>query len=149
MAMTTSPPAAAFTAGDGQMTRLEWDSLGSRKVPAGSYYGIQTVRAVENFPISGIALASYPDFINALAAVKQAAALANCELGWLDRERCDAIVAACIEIRSGRLHDQFVVDVIQGGAGTSTNMNANEVIANRGLELLGHRRGEYDHLHPL
>jgi aspartate ammonia-lyase len=149
MAMTTSPSTAALTAGGGQVTRLERDSLGSRKIPAGSYYGIQTVRAVENFPISGIALASYPDFINALAAVKQAAALANCELGLLDRDRCDAIVAACIEIRSGQLHDQFVVDVIQGGAGTSTNMNANEVIANRALELLGADPGHYDRLHPL
>ena len=131
------------------MTRLEHDSLGSREVSADCYYGIHTARALENFPISSIPLSAYPDFVNALAAVKQAAAVANCDLDLLDGARGDAIVAACNEIRSGRLHDQFVVDVIQGGAGTSTNMNANEVIANRALEILGFLRGDYDRVHPL
>ncbi len=129
--------------------RLEHDSLGAREVPELAYYGIHTVRAVENFPISGIALSTYPNFVNALASVKEAAALTNRELGLLDGTRAEAIVTACAEIRSGRLHDQFVVDVIQGGAGTSTNMNANEVIANRALEILGAPRGDYDRLHPL
>jgi aspartate ammonia-lyase len=129
--------------------RREHDSLGSREVPAEVYYGVHTARALQNFPISGIALSAYPTFVNALAAVKQAAAEANRQLGLLDPERADAITAACIEIRGGALHDQFVVDVIQGGAGTSTNMNANEVIANRALEILGATRGDYARLHPL
>ncbi len=124
-------------------TRIEHDLLGDREVPRSAYYGIHTLRAVENFAITGTTLATCPDLIRALAAIKQAAALANRELGLLDPERCDAIVAACIEIRGGALHDQFVVDQIQGGAGTSTNMNANEVIANRALELLGAERGDY------
>lgn len=129
--------------------RVEYDSLGALPVPAGAYYGIHTVRAVENFPISGVTVAAYPDFVNALAAVKRAAAEANRELGLLDDERADAIVAACDEVRVGKWHEHFVVDVIQGGAGTSTNMNANEVIANRGLEILGFERGDYSKLHPL
>jgi aspartate ammonia-lyase len=141
--MTMSPAVAV------SQTRLEHDSLGSREVSADSYYGIHTARALENFPISGIPVSAYPEFVNALAAVKHAAAVANCELDLLDRARGDAIVTACTEIRSGLLHDQFVVDVIQGGAGTSTNMNANEVIANRALEILGCPRGDYDRVHPL
>jgi aspartate ammonia-lyase len=145
----TAPDATAAVATMERSFRLEQDSLGIREVPALAYYGVHTLRAVENFPISGIALSTYPDFINALAAVKQAAALSNRELGLLDAARADAIVTACSEIRAGRLHDQFVVDVIQGGAGTSTNMNANEVIANRALEILGAPRGDYDRLHPL
>ncbi|KQO66061.1 aspartate ammonia-lyase [Methylobacterium sp. Leaf87] len=129
-------------------SRSEHDLLGDRTVPEAAYYGIHTLRAVENFPISGQTLATCPDLIVALAAIKQAAALANRELDLLDEARMNAIVAACEEIRAGALHDQFVVDLIQGGAGTSTNMNANEVIANRALELLGHPRGAYAHLHP-
>lgn len=129
--------------------RVETDSLGSVTLRDDVYYGIHTARAVRNFAISGVTLANYPDFVFALATVKQAAALANCELGLLDGRRSDAIVRACEEIRAGRMHDSFVVDVIQGGAGTSTNMNTNEVIANRALELMGHRRGDYVHLHPL
>src|SRR3954465_15227214 len=105
--------------------RIEHDSLGSRPVPASAYYGVHTARALENFPISGIPLSTHPDFVDALAAVKQAAAMTNYELGALDRVRRDAIIAACTDIRSGALHSSFVVDVIQGGAGTSTNMNAN------------------------
>ena len=104
---------------------------------------------MENFPISGVPISTHPDLIVALAAVKQAAAESNRELGLLDPTIADAIIAACTEIRSGSLHEQFVVDQIQGGAGTSTNMNANEVIANRALELLGQRRGDYHVLHPL
>ena len=129
-------------------TRIEHDLLGERAVPASAYFGVHTLRAVENFPITGNPISIYPDLIRALACIKQAAALANHELGMLDKERADAIGKACNEIRSGKLHEQFVVDVIQGGAGTSTNMNANEVIANLGLELLGHARGEYQFLHP-
>ena len=129
-------------------TRIEHDLLGDRPVPSHAYYGVHTLRAVENFPITGNSIAIYPDLIRALACIKQAAALANRELDMLDATKCEAIVKACEEIRAGRLHDQFVVDVIQGGAGTSTNMNANEVIANRGLELLGHAKGEYRYLHP-
>ena len=119
--------------------RLEHDLLGDRAVPSSAYYGVHTLRAVENFPITGTSIAIYPDLIRALASIKEAAALANNELGLLDKARTDAIVKACEELRGGRLHDQFVVDVIQGGAGTSTNMNANEVIANRALEIMGHR----------
>jgi len=129
-------------------TRIEHDLLGDRPVPSHAYYGVHTLRAVENFPITGNSIAIYPDLIRALACIKQAAALANRELDMLDATKCEAIVKACEEIRAGKLHDQFVVDVIQGGAGTSTNMNANEVIANRGLELLGHAKGEYRYLHP-
>jgi aspartate ammonia-lyase len=129
-------------------TRLEHDLLGDLAVPDAAYYGVHTLRAVLNFPISQTTIAIYPELIRSLASIKQAAALANHELNLLDTVRRDAIVRACEDIRAGQLHDQFVVDVIQGGAGTSTNMNANEVIANRGLEHLGHRRGDYQFLHP-
>ena len=128
--------------------RTEHDLLGDREVPAEVYYGVHTLRALENFAITGTPISIYPELIKALASIKQAAALANHELGLLDEPRCDAIVKACAELLDGKLHEQFVVDVIQGGAGTSTNMNANEVIANRALELLGHRKGEYQFLHP-
>ncbi|MDH4290808.1 MAG: aspartate ammonia-lyase [Aquincola sp.] len=129
-------------------TRTEHDLLGDRDVPVDAYYGVHTLRAIENFPITGTPISIYPDLVRALAHIKHAAALANHELGLLDAARKDAIVAACQEIVAGRWHEQFVVDVIQGGAGTSTNMNANEVIANRALELLGHAKGQYQHLHP-
>ncbi|MGW2188635.1 lyase family protein, partial [Streptomyces sp. NPDC001719] len=129
--------------------RTEHDLLGDRDVPAAAYYGVHTLRAVENFPVTGTPIGACPDLVIALACVKQAAAQANHDLGLLDGRKADAIVRACEEIRAGRLHDQFVVDVIQGGAGTSTNMNANEVVANRALELLGHEKGDYRHLHPL
>nr|MBL8412612.1 aspartate ammonia-lyase [Dechloromonas sp.] len=127
---------------------MEHDLLGDREVPAAAYYGVHTLRALENFDITNISIAVYPDLIRALAQIKKAAAQANQKLGLLDAKRVDAISAACDEIIGGNWHDQFVVDVIQGGAGTSTNMNANEVIANRALELLGHQRGEYQYLHP-
>ena len=133
---------------DQAVTRLEHDLIGERAVPASAYYGIHTLRALENFPITGTPISIYPDLIKALARIKQAAAMTNHELGLLDAVRCEAICKACEEISTGLWHDQFVVDVIQGGAGTSTNMNANEVIANRALELLGHHRGDYAHLHP-
>mgnify|MGYP002714328936 CR=1 FL=1 len=129
-------------------TRIEHDLLGDREVPADAYWGVHTLRAVENFPISGRTVGEIPELVRALAAIKQAAALANADLGLLSPERRDAIVAACEEIRAGKLHDQFVVDQIQGGAGTSTNMNANEVIANRALEIMGHQKGQYQILHP-
>jgi len=128
--------------------RTEHDLLGDRDVPASAYYGVHTLRAVENFAITGNPISIYPDLVIALACIKQAAALANMELGLLDKTVGEAIVKACEQVRAGKLHDQFVVDVIQGGAGTSTNMNANEVIANLALELLGHARGEYRYLHP-
>ncbi|MGF6528077.1 aspartate ammonia-lyase [Variovorax sp. PvP013] len=128
--------------------RIEHDLLGSREVPADAYYGVHTLRASENFRISGTTVSTYPTLINALACVKQAAALANTELGLLPSTLCDPIVAACKKVQGGAQHDQFIVDVIQGGAGTSTNMNANEVICNVALEIMGHARGEYQHLHP-
>ncbi|WP_010165296.1 aspartate ammonia-lyase [Sphingomonas sp. PAMC 26617] len=128
--------------------RSEHDLLGNHQVPFDAYFGIHTLRAIENFPISGETIGCYPDLIAALATIKAAAALTNLDLGLLDEERADVIVRACEEVKGGALHDHFVVDVIQGGAGTSTNMNANEVIANRALELLGHVRGDYGRLHP-
>ncbi len=132
----------------GSRTREEKDLLGVRKVPGDALYGVQTLRALENFPITSIPIREFPSLIESLAAVKQAAAMANSDLGLLDKVTRDAIVAASEEIRHGRHHEHFLVDVIQGGAGTSTNMNANEVIANRALELLGEKRGTYDKVHP-
>jgi aspartate ammonia-lyase len=129
--------------------RIEHDLLGERLVPAGVYWGIHTLRALENFPITGKPIGSYADLVKALALVKLAAAHANRQLGDLDERRFDVITRACQEILTGKWHDQFVVDVIQGGAGTSTNMNANEVIANRALELLGAPKGDYDVVHPI
>ncbi|GAA0535566.1 aspartate ammonia-lyase [Saccharopolyspora subtropica] len=129
-------------------TRTEHDLLGDKDVPADAYWGVHTARALENFPITGTAVSTYPHLVNALAAVKEAAARANAELGLLPPRIADAIATVCQEIRGGALHDQFIVDVIQGGAGTSTNMNANEVIANRALELLGHAKGDYARVHP-
>ncbi|HSN54643.1 MAG TPA: lyase family protein, partial [Candidatus Sulfomarinibacteraceae bacterium] len=129
-------------------TRTEHDLLGEREVPADALYGVQTLRAVENFPITGIRLGHFPHLIRALAMVKQAAARANRRLGLLEPEIADAVDRTCSEIVDGHWHGHFVVDVVQGGAGTSTNMNANEVIANRALELLGHDRGDYRHCHP-
>lgn len=129
-------------------SRREHDLLGDRDVPADAYWGVHTLRAKENFQITGTPISAYPHLVEALAAVKEAAALANDELGLLDSAKAAAIAEACREIRAGKLLDQFVVDVIQGGAGTSTNMNANEVVANRALELLGHEKGEYSYLHP-
>lgn len=130
------------------VTRTEVDFLGSMEVPADAYWGVQTARAIENFPITGQKISNMPNLIRALAHIKKAAASVNGELGAISSAHARAIVQACDEIVAGQFHDQFVVDVIQGGAGTSTNMNANEVIANRGLELMGFARGRYDMLHP-
>ncbi|MBI9067012.1 MAG: aspartate ammonia-lyase [Salinivirgaceae bacterium] len=129
-------------------TRTEHDLLGDREVPAEAYYGVQTLRAMENFNISGTNISFYPVFPQALAMVKMAAAKANNELGLINDEITNAIVEASDEIIKGKWHKNFAVDMIQGGAGTSTNMAANEVIANRALEILGHRKGEYKYCHP-
>ena len=129
-------------------TRVEHDLLGDKAVPADAYYGVQTARALENFDISGVELHLYPNLIKALAMVKMAAARANVDCGRFSREILAGIEGACQEIIDGKLHDQFRLDVFQGGAGTSTNMNANEVIANRALELMGHRKGEYRYCDP-
>ena len=127
-------------------TRLEKDSLGHKEVPAHAYYGIQTARAVENYPISG--LRAHPTLIRAIAMVKEAAAAANRDLGLIDAKTAEAIIQASQELQQGKLHDHFVVDVFQAGAGVSFHMNSNEVIANRASELLGGARGEYKHVHP-
>ncbi|MES3012068.1 MAG: aspartate ammonia-lyase [Pseudomonadota bacterium] len=128
--------------------RIEHDFLGEKQIPANAYWGVHTARAVENFPISGTRISAMPDLIRAMALVKKAAVRANAELGAIDRDRAAAIVLACDAVIGGQLHEEFVVDVIQGGAGTSTNMNTNEVIANLALEKLGHEKGRYDVLHP-
>jgi aspartate ammonia-lyase len=133
---------------DSAKTRGEHDLLGDMDVPAEALYGVQTLRATQNFDITGIKLSHFPRFLVALAKVKQACARANHSLGLLDDKIAAAIDAACQEIIEGRWHGHFVVDMVQGGAGTSTNMNANEVIANRALELLGYERGQYEHCHP-
>ena len=129
-------------------TRTESDLIGEREVPETALYGVQTLRGIENFRISKYHLCEYPLFINALAITKMGAAMANFELGLLTEEQANAILRACKEILEGKHHDQFPVDMIQGGAGTTTNMNANEVIANRALELMGHKRGEYQYCSP-
>ncbi|MBR5064317.1 MAG: aspartate ammonia-lyase [Bacteroidales bacterium] len=128
--------------------RVESDLLGDLQVPADAYYGVQTQRAINNYKISTTHMYDYPEYIIAMAYVKMAAAAANTELGVMPKEIGDAIVAACKEIVAGKLHDQFPVDMMQGGAGTSVNMNANEVIANRALELMGHKKGEYQYCSP-
>ncbi len=128
--------------------RIEHDLIGDKEIPKEAYYGIQTARAKENFDASGVSLSSFSTFIISLAKVKKATALANFELNELEENKKKAICQACDEIIDGKFHDEFIVDMIQGGAGTSTNMNANEVIANRALEILGHKKGEYKYLHP-
>jgi aspartate ammonia-lyase len=137
--------AAQYVSGQ---TRKEHDLLGYRDVPNEFLYGVQTLRASENFNISGVTLNFYPDIIRSLGIVKMSAAKANYDLGLLEKPVADAIIRACNEIMNGKYHLHFIVDMIQGGAGTSTNMNANEVIANRALEILGHKRGEYEQCHP-
>ena len=129
-------------------TRIEKDLLGELAVPADAYYGVQTARALENFQISGVELRHYPNFIKGLAMTKLGAARANADVGGLTKEQLAAIEGACKEIIEGKLHDQFRLDVYQGGAGTSTNMNINEVLANRGLELMGKKKAEYKFLDP-
>jgi len=127
-------------------TRIEVDSLGEKKVPLNAYYGIQTLRAMENFPVSGIKAPTV--FVHAYVMVKKAAATANMQVGWLDRKIGDAIIEACDEVLGGKFLDQFVVDVFQAGAGTSFNMNVNEVVANRALETLGREKGDYKIVNP-
>ena len=126
--------------------RSEHDSVGERSVPKDVYYGVQSLRAAENFPITGLAV--HPEQINSIAEIKKASAITNLEIGLLDKRVADAIVRACDEIAAGRLHEAFIVDPIQGGAGTSLNMNANEVIANRAIELLGGEKGDYALVNP-
>jgi len=128
--------------------RTEKDLLGEKRIPADSYMGIQSFRGLENFPITGIPISHFPEFVRALAFTKKAAALANARLGELARDKADAVAAACDDIIAGNLHEYFSSDVLQGGGGTTANMNANEVIANRALEIMGHEKGAYDHLHP-
>lgn len=129
-------------------TRIESDLIGSREVPADALYGVQTLRGIENFPISNFKLSQYPLFIKGLAITKIGAATANYELGLLTEEMYKSMLTACREMADGKFNDQFPIDMIQGGAGTTTNMNANEVIANRTLELMGHNRGEYQYCSP-
>jgi len=129
-------------------TRTEKDLLGPKEVPAAAYYGVQTARALENFQLSGVAINHYPGFVEAWAIVKLAAARANTDVGAMKPERLAMIEKACKAVMDGKYHDQFQVDWYQGGAGTSTNMNANEVLANVGLELAGHKKGEYQYLEP-
>lgn len=131
---------------DGRDYRMEKDSIGEMDVPGEVYYGVQSMRAAENFRITGLSM--HPEIIVSLAYIKKAAAITNCEVGTLDRKLGEAIVQACDEIIGGKLHEQFIVDPIQGGAGTSLNMNANEVIANRAIELLGGEKGDYSIIHP-
>ncbi len=147
--LTTGPDGARELLTGSGPTRSETDSLGTLDIPADVYWGVHTARALVNFPITRRAISNYPDLVRALALVKQAAARANRELGALDVAKADAIEAVCERIIAGELHDQFVVGVIQGGAGTSTNMNVNEVIANAALESLGFEKGDYARLHPI
>ena len=128
--------------------RTEKDLLGEKQIPDKSYYGVQTARALENFQISGVETNFYPDYVKAYAMVKLAAARANFEVGRMKKDRLDAIEKACKAVMDGKYHDQFLTDLYQGGAGTSANMNANEVLANIGLELTGHKKGEYKYLEP-
>ena len=128
--------------------RIESDLLGELKVPADAYYGVQTQRALNNYKISNTRMCDYPEYVISIAYVKMAAAAANAELGVLDKTIANAIIAACCEIVDGKFHDQFPIDMMRGGAGTSVNMNANEVIANRALELMGHKKGEYQYCSP-
>ena len=131
---------------EGVEWRTEKDSIGTKEVPEDVYYGVQSLRAAENFRITGLSMHS--EVINSLAQINKAAAITNCEVGILDKKIAEAIVQACDEITAGKLHDEFIVDPIQGGAGTSINMNANEVIANRAIEILGGEKGDYSIVHP-
>ena len=142
------PPAARPAQPSAGATRTEKDLLGPKEIPANAYYGVQTARALENFQLSGVPINHYPGFVEAWAIVKLAAARANTDVGAMKKERLDAIEKACQAVLAGKYHDQFLVDWYQGGAGTSTNMNANEVLANIGLELTGHKKGEYQFLEP-
>jgi aspartate ammonia-lyase len=129
-------------------TRTEKDLLGDKQIPADAYYGVQTARAIENWQISGVATNFYPDYVNAYAMVKMAAARANTQVGRMKKEKLDAIEKACQAVINGKYHEQFITDMYQGGAGTSANMNANEVLANIALETMGHKKGEYQYIEP-
>jgi aspartate ammonia-lyase len=131
-----------------QQFRTEKDLLGEKQIPADAYYGVQTMRALENFQVSGVKTNFYPDYVRAYAMVKLAAARANFEVGRMKKDRLDMIEKACKAVMEGKYHDQFLTDLYQGGAGTSANMNANEVLANIGLEMGGHKKGEYQYLEP-
>jgi aspartate ammonia-lyase len=146
--LSTQLLADSQTTNTGQSMRMERDLLGEKAVPASAYYGIQTARAMENFQISGRTLSDYPELIIGFAQTKMAAARGNTDVGKMDRKVRDAIVKAAEAITAGKYHDQFPIDPYQGGAGTSTNMNANEVMANVALELTGHRLGDYDVIEP-
>src|SRR4029453_12695645 len=141
------PLATTGTTGTAQ-TRTEHDLLGEKQIPANAYYGVQTARALENFQISGISIDHYPGFVEAWAIVKLAAARANADVGAMDKQKLPAIEKAAKAVIDGKYHDQFQVDWFQGGAGTSTNMNANEVLANIALELSGHQKGDYSAIEP-
>jgi aspartate ammonia-lyase len=147
-AVKTAPRATQPDKGPGQAFRVEKDFLGDKRIPADAYYGVQTMRGKENFHITGIPMSLEPDFVKAFGYVKKACAMANRDLGVLDRRVADAICAACERLIAGELREQFVTDFIQGGAGTSTNMNANEVIANLALEALGEEKGNYAVVNP-
>ena len=126
--------------------RIESDSIGSKQVPVDAYYGVQSLRGMENFQITGQRMR--PEFIESLAEIKKACAICNLAIGELDVNIAEAIFQVCDEIMEGKLHDQFICDPIQGGAGTTANMNANEVIANRAIEILGGTKGDYSIVHP-
>src|SRR5262249_29802639 len=147
-AKPAQPAAKPPQSSTAQPTRTEKDLLGPKEIPADAYYGVQTARALENFQLSGIPINHYPGFIEAWAIVKLAAARANTAVGAMKPERLQMIEKAAQALLAGKYHDQFQVDWYQGGAGTSTNMNANEVMANVGLELSGHKKGEYQYLEP-
>ena len=147
-APSLSPAAPAQAAKTKAAPRVEKDLLGEKQIPAEAYYGVQTARALENFPLSGVLINHYPGFVEAWAIVKLAAARANTDVGAMDKETLAAIEKACKAVLDGKYHEQFLVDWYQGGAGTSTNMNANEVLANIALELSGHKKGEYQYVDP-
>src|SRR5687768_11099432 len=128
--------------------RTEKDLLGEKQIPANAYYGVQTARALENFMVSGVTTKFYPDYVRAYAMVKLAAARANADVGRMKKDRLAAIEKACQAVIEGKYHEHFLVDLYQGGAGTSANMNANEVLANIALELSGHKKGEYQFIEP-
>src|SRR5689334_25146625 len=148
LSLGSSNQVSAAPAATGAPTRTEHDLLGDKDVPADAYYGVQTARALENFQLSGISINRYPGYVEAWAIVKLAAARANTAVGAMKPERLAMIEKACKAVMDGKYHDQFMVDWYQGGAGTSTNMNANEVLANVGLEMGGHKKGEYQFLEP-
>src|ERR1043165_5370447 len=137
-----------FQFSQAQQTRTEKDLLGEKQIPADAYYGVQTLRALENFQISGVKTNFYPDYVRAYAMVKMAAARANTDVGRMKKEKLDAIEKACQAVIDGKYHDQFLTDLMQGGAGTSANMNANEVLANIALEMMGKKKGEYTIIEP-